>query len=359
MSDGARIRVGIVGSKFAAGLHAESYKRLPYVELVAVAAKDNLDEFGGQYGIADRYEDAEEMYARDDIDLISICVPNFLHKTLLEQAVAAGHKNIICEKPLATTLDDARTMIRLCEENKVRLMYAEDWCYCPALLRARQVIEEGGIGRLLYIKAKECHNGSHSIFAQRKEYCGGGALLHLGCHPIAWARWLVGEPVDTVVGQVTPGTDGNMHHHDYTGEDWGLAVMTFANGVRALCEGNYITVGGMDDIVEIYGTEGVIKVDITFGGPLRVYSRPGYKYAVEKADTTTGWTNPAVDEFESLGYVGEIKAFVDCVRFDQPVPAGLTGEDGLATLALTLAAYQSSETGKAVKMSEFAPDVKA
>ena len=347
------IRVGIVGSRFAAGLHAEAYKRLPYVKVVAVAAKDNLKEFGEQYGIADRYEDAADLFARKDIDLISVCVPNFLHKDIVLQAVAAGHKNIICEKPLATNLADAQLMVDTCAKAGVKLMYGEDWCFAPALQRAKQIIDEGGIGKVLYVKAKEVHNGSHSIYAQRKEYCGGGALLHLGCHPIAWSRWLVGQEVTHVLGNVTAGEKANLLHTSYTGEDWGVAVLTFANGVRAFCEGNYITCGGMDDVVEIYGTEGVIKVDITFGSPIRTYSRPGFAYTIEKADTTKGWSNPAVDEFSSLGYCGEISTCVDCVRFDKPVPPGLTGQDGLVCLALVLAAYHSSETGQAVEMTKF------
>ncbi len=347
------VRVGIVGSRFAAGLHAESYKRLPYVNIVAVAAKDNLAEFGEQYGVADRYEDAAELFARDDLDLISVCVPNFLHKDIVLQAAAAGHKNLICEKPLATSLADGKAMVEACESAGVRLMYAEDWCFAPALVRAKQIIDEGGIGRLLYVKAKEVHNGSHSIYAQRKEYCGGGALLHLGVHPVAWVRWLVGAEVEEVVGQVTGGSEKNLLHTNYTGEDWGVAVMSFANGVRGLAEGNYLTCGGMDDVVEVYGSDGVIKIDISFGSPVRAYSRPGFAYTIEKADTTKGWSRPAVDEFSSLGYCGEISAFVDCVRFDRPVPRGMTGQDGLMSLAIVLAAYQSSETGRAVRMAEF------
>lgn len=351
------VRVGMVGSKFAAGLHAESYKRLPYVKMVAVAAKDNLNEYGDQYGIADRYDDAAELFARKDLDLISVCVPNFLHKDIVLQAIAAGHKNIICEKPLATSLADGQQMIDAAAKASVKLMYGEDWCFAPALVRAKQIIDEGGIGKLLYIKAKEVHNGSHSIYAQRKEFCGGGALLHLGVHPVAWIRWLAGAECTSVVGQVTGGTTGNLLHTNYTGEDWGVAMMTFANGVRGLAEGNYITCGGMDDVVEIYGSEGVIKVDVSFGSPIRAYSRPGFKYTIEKADTTKGWSNPAVDEFASLGYCGEIGAFVDCVRFDQPVPSGMTGRDGLVSMGIVLAAYQSSETGKAVDMAEFMKSV--
>ena len=82
----------------------------------------------------------------------------------------------------------------------------------------------------------------------------------------------------------------NLEHRECEGEDWGIGILTYAEGTQAVVEGNYLTTGGMEDVVEIYGTEGVVKVDLTFGSPLHVYSRKGYGYAMEKADFTHGWT---------------------------------------------------------------------
>ena len=244
---------------------------------------------------------------------MSVCVPNFLHKQIVIAAVECGLKSIVCEKPIATSVEDASEMVRVCKENTVRLMYAEDWIFAPALVRAKEIIKEGGIGKILYIKAKETHNGSHSMFAQKKEYCGGGSMIHLGIHPVAFVAYLAGSDIKEVMGMTTVGGDTNLLHNDYTGEDWAAALVTMENGVRGFVEGNYITCGGMDDRIEIYGTEGNINVDLTKGSPLSVYSRPGYGYAIEKADFTHGWTLPAVDEFLSLGYVKEIEHFIDCV----------------------------------------------
>ncbi|MFQ6048165.1 MAG: Gfo/Idh/MocA family oxidoreductase, partial [Phycisphaerae bacterium] len=129
-----------------------------------------------------------------------------------------------------------------------------------------------------------------------------------------------------------------------------VAVLSFEDGLRAVIEANYVTVGGMDDVVELYGTDGLIKVDLTFGSPLRVFSRHGFDYAIEKAEFTHGWTRPAVDEFESLGYVGEIAEFVQCVRADRDPPAGLSGQDGLAVLEVIFAIYESARTGRAVRL---------
>jgi predicted dehydrogenase len=125
--------------------------------------------------------------------------------------------------------------------------------------------------------------------------------------------------------------------------------MTFANGERGFVEGNYITVGGMDDTIEVYGSEGVIKVDLTFGSPVSVYSRPGYKYCIEKADNTLGWTKPAVDEFYNLGYVDELAYAVDCVRAGRQPMHGCSAQMGLACVKIIKAMYESSETGRAVR----------
>jgi predicted dehydrogenase len=251
---------------------------------------------------------------------------------------------------LATSVADGKKMVEVCKENGVRLMYAEDWIFAPALIRAKEIVEEGGIGKLLYIKAKESHNGTHSVFAQKKEYCGGGVMIHLGIHPIAFLPFFANSEISEIVGMKTNGSESNLLHHNYTGEDWAAALLTMENGVRGFVEGNYITSGGMDDKIEIYGTEGNIHIDLTKGSPLHVYSRPGYKYAVEKADFTHGWTQPAVDEFMSLGYVNEINHFVDCVINDTEPQKGTRGVDGLKALQATMSLYESSEKGVLIKL---------
>jgi predicted dehydrogenase len=154
----------------------------------------------------------------------------------------------------------------------------------------------------------------------------------------------------------TAGEEKNLLHKNYGGEDWAAALIVMDGGVRAFVEGNYITCGGMDDIIEIYGTEGNVHVDLTKGSPLTVYSRQGYGYAIEKVDFTHGWTRPAVDEFMSLGYVNEIAHFVDCVINDLEPQRGTRGEDGLRALAVTLAIYESAEKECHIDVNEFLKD---
>lgn len=160
------VKIGIVGSKFAAMLHSESYKRCPHAEMVAVAAIDNLPEFADEYQIPRRYDDYREMLEKEDLDLLSVCVPNYLHKEIVLAGAEAG-VDMICEKPLATSLADGQAMLEACRNKSVKLMYAEDWIFAPALIRTKELCVEGAVGNILYIKAKETHNGSHSIYVQQ------------------------------------------------------------------------------------------------------------------------------------------------------------------------------------------------
>jgi predicted dehydrogenase len=351
-----RVKVGIVGSQFAAELHAKAYARCAHAEVVAAAAIDNLDPFCDKYGIPGRYADYRDMLNQADIDLVSVCVPNFLHHEVVMAAAAAG-KHVVCEKPLATNLADGAEMVQTCRERRVKLMYAEDWLFAPAIRRAKAIIDEGAIGDILFIKAKETHLGSHSPFAKKVATCGGGSMIHLAIHPAAFVRWLAGSEVRDVMGKVTEGLDKNLVHRDFEGEDWGAGILTLENGVRALIEGNYITLGGMDDRIEIYGTRGNIHIELTMGSPITVYSQVGYSYVLEKADMSTGWTRPAVDEEASLGYEDEIAAFVQCVMDGTPPPAGASGEDGLAALAVIEALYTSSREGRAVDPQELVKEL--
>lgn len=345
-----KVRIGVVGAKFAADIHCDAYSRNEQAEVVAIADIADADGLMHKWHIADYYKDYHEMFQRDDIDLISVCVPNFLHHDVAIAAANAG-KSIVVEKPLATTVGDAREVVAVSKKNGVKLMYAEDWCFAPALRRAEEIINEGAIGKVLFVKAKEVHNGTHSPFAKDKEMCGGGSFMHLGIHPIGYLLYLLGKgtnPVVEVSGKMTGGLTENFVHQDNGGEDFGMGMMRFKNGEFAFVEGNYITVGGMDDKIEIYGSEGVIKVDLTFGSPIDCYSRPGISYSIEKTDHNLGWTRPAVDEFLNLGYVAELKHFVDCVLGKAEPFYGVDGPSAVACVELVKAFYKSNETGKTV-----------
>ncbi len=347
----AEITIGVVGAKFAGSFHVECWETVPGANIVAVADIDDKArrDFCKKYNIPTGYNDYHKLLQDPDIDLVDICVPNFLHAEISVAALQAG-KHVVCEKPFATSLKDGERILEAQDKTGCKYFYAEDWIFVPALVRAKTIIAEGGIGKPLYFRGKESHLGSHSPFAQKIRYCGGGCVIHLAVHPIGFFHHLLGKPA-TVVGRCSDGGAGNLVHKGLEGEDWGIGILTYSEGVQVVVEGNYVTRGGMDDVVEIYGSMGVIKADLTFGSPLSVYSIEGYKYAVEKADFTHGWTRPAIDEHHSLGYKDELAHFKACVLGEAEQIEGTTAADGFQVLRIIDAIYRSNQSGNRIELT--------
>jgi predicted dehydrogenase len=343
-----KVKIGLIGSAFCAELHIEGFRKAADIsEVVAVCARnrEKAEAFAGKHGIRKVYSNYHELLQDEEVEVADICLPNFLHAQVAIEAFNAG-KNVICEKPLATTLEDARGMLDAAAKSGKTLFYAEDWLFSPVFLRAIELIEEGAIGRPLFFKAKESHSGSHSPFAQTIEYCGGGAMIHLGIHPLGLLLALNGRPTE-VMAMASGGLDSNLMHKKMEGEDWASALIKFENGATAIVEANYITKGGMHDILEVYGSEGMINVNL-MNNPIKIFSLPGFSYAVEKAEITQGWSCPAVDEKLMLGYVGEIRHFMECMLTGAEPKRGLRGVDGYEAMRLCFDIYKSAREGTKV-----------
>lgn len=333
------IGIGLIGAGFAANIHADAYKRLSDVEVVAVYSRtaERAKKFAEDHGLKAWYTDMEKMLKRSDIDLVSVVIPNYLHAPAALKAIEYG-KHVIIEKPFATSVDDAVKVITAAKKKDLKVMYAENMLFSPPIQRAKQIIDEGAIGDILIVEARESHSGTHSPYALKKEYCGGGALMNLGVHPIGVALWLINSPVDRVYAEI-----GNLYHK-LEAEDHASLFVRFKNNCLATIHASYTVKGGMDDRVEIYGTDGSIYIDLLRTSPLKVYSEKGYSYVVEKASISTGWTSPSVDEVWQLGYSNEIEHFVNCVKEDKkPFP---DGEFGKKVLEVVFAAYKSAEERK-------------
>ena len=347
-----KIKVLLIGSAFAADLHMDAYARFAgKAEVVAVASSDigQIHDLMERYNVTGykTYEDYGEAINETDCDMVDICVPNFLHYDVCMKALDKK-RHVICEKPLATKLSDGEAMIKKSVETGKHIYYAEDWLFAPAIIRAKQIIDEGAIGNILYIRARECHSGSHSPFAQTINYCGGGCMIHLGIHPIAYALSLKNNEWVSLTATASGGLENNLLHKKMEGEDQASVTIRFKDGSAALIEANYTTIGGMEDSIDIYGDKGCMHIDLSFSSPISCFSIPGLNYTVEKAEITTGWSRPAVDEKLNLGYVGEISHFIDQCAQDKPAKTGLRGADGLNALRVIDGIYRSAKEGRVV-----------
>jgi predicted dehydrogenase len=351
-----KVKVLLVGAAFSADLHMDAYVRIKdLADIVAICDLDKkrITELANRYGLKNYsiYKDYNQAIKESDCDLVDICLPNYLHHDVALAAFNAG-KHVISEKPLATNVKDAEEMVLAAKKAGKKLYYAEDWLFAPALQKAMDIIKEDGIGKPMFIRARECHNGSHSPFAQTIEYCGGGCMVHLGIHPVGFVLALKEGKWTELTAKTSGGLNNNLLFKKMEGEDWAVGIIKFKDGTSAILEANYLTQGGMEDLIDIYGTKGCLHVDLTFSSPLKCFSIEGLKYTVEKADITTGWSRPAVDEKYNLGYVNEIKHFVECCDKEKDAKIGLRGVDGLEALKVINLMYQSAEKGRSIRNEE-------
>jgi myo-inositol 2-dehydrogenase/D-chiro-inositol 1-dehydrogenase len=345
----SRTRVVLLGAGFIADIHAESYHRfVPDAELAGVYSRSEAHAraFAQKHGIARWSTNLEETLARTDYDVADICLPNHLHARVTVDAATAG-KHVIIEKPLCLTLDEADEMIAACKAHTRKLMYAEELCFAPKYERVRQLVREGAVGSIYYMRQCERHSGPHSDWFYDLDQSGGGALMDMGCHGFAWFRWMLGaerKPL-TVYAQMQTGL---LHGARTRCEENSLAIVQFDGGVVGIVENSWAKLGGMEDRVEVCGTGGVVYADLFMGNSALTYSEKGYGYAMEKAGPTQGWTFTNVEEAFNQGYPQELRHFIACVRDDTPPLT--TGEDGRAVLEMLNAAYYSARTGVKVPL---------
>jgi predicted dehydrogenase len=339
-----QVRVGIIGSAFSSNLHAEALAEVPEAVVVAACSPNraHVEEFARQWGIPNTATDYRKLLDRKDVDAVVVGIPNDLHREVVVAAAKAG-KHVILEKPIAHTLDDADAMIKECRKRRVKLMYAETICFSPKYVRAKRLVDEGAVGKLYMVKQGEKHSGPHSDWFYDVRRSGGGALMDMGCHGIEWARWMYGKPKPK---SVSAHCQRVRHTGRTQGDDNSVVVLEFEGGGIAVIEDSWAKPGGMDDSIELYGTEGVIYCDLLRGSSMETYSTQGYGYAVEKAGETKGWTFSVFEEGHIYGFPHEMRHFVRSILRDETPME--TGDDGRATLEIIYAAYESAGTGRRI-----------
>jgi len=341
-------KVALFGTGFIADIHLESYHRfVPEAEVVAVYSRraERAEAFARKHHIPRWFDNWEKAIAESDCEVVDIGLPNFLHAPVVIAAAKAG-KHVIIEKPLALNLREADSMIEACRQNNRKLMYAEELCFAPKYERVRKLVQEGAIGKIYQLRQCEKHSGPHSDWFYDLNQSGGGALMDMGCHGLAWFRWMLGgrPKVESVYATMST----VLHRGRTQCEDNSVCIVEFEGGAIGIAENSWAKHGGMEDRVEVYGDGGVVYADLFQGNSALTYSEKGYGYAMEKAGTTRGWTFTIFEEAFNQGYPQELKHFIECVR-NNTEPC-VTGEDGRAVLEMMSAAYRSARLGQKVAL---------
>lgn len=329
------IRLGIMSF---AHLHAEGYveniRAMPNVELVGVADEDRkrADHFAHTLGVP-VYPAYEELLARR-LDGVIVCTENARHRGAVEMAARAG-VHILCEKPLATTLLDARAMLDACEKAHVRLMVAFPMRFSAPMLEVGRALSEGRLGELsCCVSTNQGQNPRrHRAWFVDRRLAGGGAVTDHTVHLVDILRWYLRSEVVEVYAQTTGLLSGGGDV-----ETGGALLLTFASGVFATIDcswsrpASYPAWGGLS--MDFVGRRGVLRVD-AFRQNLTVYP---------EHSPTTRWQYWGSDANQAM-----IAEFVSAIE-QRRAPA-VTGADGYRALEVIVAAYESARTGRPVRLT--------
>lgn len=251
------VRYGIIGLGTISNKFADAVNREKDVELVAVAARDQVraDVFGKKYKALKAYGNYEALMDDPDVDIIYIGVTHNFHYDLVKQCLNK-HKAVICEKPLVLTKKEAEELTGLAQKNNTLLMEAM-WTRCmPAYRKAQQWVRDGLIGEVSLINASFCFHGTYD--PENRWYnpkLAGGSLFDLGVYPVEFSMGITGEHPSQVTGvaKIAP-----------TGVDESASMsMIFPGGAVASLACGFTT-DAMDEAV-IYGTGGKVVVENCFG----------------------------------------------------------------------------------------------
>ncbi len=326
------IKIGILS---AAHMHAASYAQAlaahPDVSLVGVFDPDEARgrALAGSVGTA--YFAAADALLETGLDGAVVTSENVHHRALTEQAAASGVRAVLCEKPLATTLEDVRAMIATCAARNVRLATAFPCRYSPVFRHLREQVQRGAIGDVQAIRGTNRGRAPGGWFTELA-LSGGGAVIDHTVHVADLNRVLLGREATEVYAEISNG----FGHGTY--DDTGFLTIGYEGGVFATLDTSwsrpktYPTWG--DVTMQVVGTDGVLEMDM-FGQSLVHY---------EDRAGQVSWPSWGSGTDEGL--------VADFVRLasGEDAPELATGEDGLRALEVTLAAYRSAAAGQPVRV---------
>jgi predicted dehydrogenase len=267
------IGIGIIGSGNWAGHFIAASQRHSRARAVAVCNPNIASArlMADKHGVTDAVGDVEEILARTEVDAVAIVTPNDSHEEIAIAALAAG-KHVICEKPMAMNLEEARRMKAAADTAGVVTGINFTWRHSSAAVYARHLVSQGELGRIFHING--CfHQGwlinpdVPLIWRLRKDKTGSGCLGDIGAHIIDLSEWVSGERITSVVADMTTFIEERpLQGGSGTGpvdvDDAASLMVRFGNGAMgSLTSSRYVISEGMDQRLEIYGEKGAILMD--------------------------------------------------------------------------------------------------
>ncbi len=331
------LRLGVFGNGLIAAAHAGALRHVPEAELVAVCGphRERVDAFAARFGLSFATTDVEALLARPDVDAILVDAPDEFHRDLTLQALAAG-KHVLCEKPLASTVEDCRTMLEAARQASVKSMVGFSNRRFPWAQAARRLIDDGSLGRVFHaqvqsLSASMLRPGARQRWRSDPVRAPLGVLGDLGSHAIDLLRSFFGE-----VAEVSADVR-SLSYPDVANDDC-VVLLRMANGVHASLAFSRVSLADRH-----YGP-GRRSFLLSGEGGTFAFENGRARFIPIQGDERDVTATPTAAEHEDY-LVGAteptVRAFVEAVRSgSEPTP---TFFDGLRCAQVLEAAMQSSE----------------
>jgi len=341
----SQLRVGVIGcGSIAKFRHLPEYGANKNVDIVAVCdvVESRAKEMAENYGAA-AYTDYKDVIADKTIDVISVCLPNYLHAPVSIAASEAG-KHVLCEKPMATSREEAEQMIAAAEKSGTKLMIAHNQRFVSSHEKAREIIASGSIGKIYSFRTAFGHGGPEGwsidgrdswFFNKEKAFIG--AMGDLGVHKTDLIRYLLGEDIVEVAGFVESsakeGTDI---------DDNATCILKSDSGIIGTLAASWSYNTDQDNSTVIYAEKAILRLE----------DDPDYALIVQYTNgEVVNYKLDAIQTNEEGGQTTShvIDHFVDAIVNNTEVP--VSGEEGMKSLDVVLAALESNQNKTIVKLS--------
>jgi predicted dehydrogenase len=329
---------GLIGDFYTQTLHGQRGR--DRVQVVYSRSAERGEAFRARHGVPESTTDMLAAIEHPDTDVVVVALPNFLHEEAVK-AVAKAGKAVLVTKPLGRNADEAKRMLEAVEQAGVFGGYLEDLVYTPKSLKSMRAVQDGAIGDVTWVRARETHPGPHSAWFWDHRLTGGGAIIDLGCHCIEIGRIMLGKGNRPL--EVMCYTDTLVHPID--AEDNAIALVRYESGGIGQFEVSWTFRGGMDLRDEVAGTQGTIWINHFLRTGLEMFTTGSGSggYVAEKAETDAGWLFPVGDEVSELGYTDMFSDMFDAM--DQGREPMETLYDGYVVNAIMDACYRSAKSG--------------
>lgn len=344
------LNIGIIGcGKITQVRHIPEYLDNPNCTILGYYDRNTVraDEMANRHG-GTAYRSYEELLEDKEIDAVSVCVSNHMHAEITIAALKAG-KHVLCEKPMATTIEECEAMVKAAEASGKKLLIGHNQRLAVGHQKAKELIKSGLIGEIITFKTTFGHGGPETWSIEPgkntwffdKKIAVMGAMADLGVHKTDLIQFLVGQKiVETTAKLVTldkKDAEGNLIGVD----DNAICIYRMSNGIIGTMHASWTYYGPEDNSTILYGTKGI----------MRIYEDPRYTIKVAQDNgEKISYEIDSIQTNENQTQSGVIDLFIESILENKDTE--ISGKEALSAMRAVFASIESSDSGKTVVIKQ-------